>query len=90
MPTVTAQATTDQHDLLAMPPTITTTPLRIPRRRATGLLHLLHTLMNACTRGHRQQPHINPDYPRQETWANNLPALLSIALFISRTCSNKE
>jgi hypothetical protein len=65
MPTLTTHTTTDQHDLLTTLPT--TPPLRIPRRRGTGLLHLLHTVMHACTRGHRQRPRINPDYPRQET-----------------------
>jgi hypothetical protein len=72
MPTVTDELATtrtvsDQHDLLATPPTRTTL-LRIPRRRATGLLRILHTLMGVCTRSHFQErPPINPDYPRQET-----------------------
>jgi hypothetical protein len=66
MPTVTAQAITDQRDPLAMP--ITTIPLRIPRRRATRPLHILYTLMDTCTRGRlTQPPRLRPDYPRQET-----------------------
>jgi hypothetical protein len=64
MPTTTS----DQHDLLTISPTIPTTPLHTPRRRVTGLRRILHTLLSACTRRHRQeQPRINPDYPRQET-----------------------
>ena len=73
MPTVTniratAQTTSDQCDLLTIPPTTTTTPLRIPRRRPRVLLHILQTLMGTGTRrSPMQRQRVNPDYPRQET-----------------------
>jgi hypothetical protein len=68
MPTVTAQARTDQRDPLSTLPTTPTTPLRMPRQKATGLLRFLHTVMRICIRSHAQEhPRINPAYSRQET-----------------------
>ena len=72
MPTVTNEQVTalpicDQRDLLSTLPTPTTS-LRIPRRRHFSFLHILQAVKVAWTQRHyRQGPHINPDYPRQET-----------------------
>jgi hypothetical protein len=77
MPTVTdglatVPPMTDQHDLVATPPTQTTL-LRIPRRRHFTLLHLLQTLMAACIwRRPLESRWIHPDCPRQESPTEHL------------------
>jgi hypothetical protein len=73
MPTVTnAQTTTrtlsDRRNILAIPPTTTTTPLYTPRLGVTVLWRILHTLMVTWTRRHSVESRcIHLDYPRQET-----------------------
>ena len=69
---VTAQTTSDQHDCLSIPPTITT-PLRIPRRSHIPFLRLLRTLRVFYPR-HRpvESRWITPDCQHWETPTDRL------------------